>query len=170
VGSSGKSNNRRRGISEPVPSPYLAGMNLEELRAYRQRLRDEEDKVSYWRRLVHARMDMLEVGSHTEGSLSLEELVRVLGDTGAGHSRTALAKIRSAEPLPDLPELPDMWVTEVDPHDEDAVAQAVAKLRGAEEQVTAYRKALHQRLDEVTGELISRYRDDPATALTALPN
>jgi hypothetical protein len=170
VESSGHSNKRRRGISDAVPSPHLAETSLQDLRSYRQRLRDEEDKVSYWRRLMHARMDMLDAGSHTEGSLSLEDLVRVLGDTGTGHTRTALAKVRSAEPLPDLPELPDMWVTEIDPHDANAVAEAMSKLRAAEQQVTEYRKALHQRIDEVTGELISRYRENPAAALEALPD
>jgi len=157
------------GIRESVPPPDLEGMPLPEVRAYRRHLQHEEDKVSYWRRLMHARIDMLDAGSHAEGTLSLKELVRVLGDTGAGVTRTALAKVRSAEPLPDLPELPDMWVTEVDPHDEQAVAKAIAKLRAAEGQVTAYRKALHERLDEVTVHLINRYRDNPSAALEALP-
>jgi hypothetical protein len=115
-------------------------------------------------------MDMLNAGSHAEGTLSLEELVRVLGDTGTGRTRTALSKVSSAEPLPDLPESENMWVTEIDLRDEAAVVEGLAKLQGAEQQLTAYRKALHQRLDEVTGELISRYRENPAAALGALPN
>jgi len=169
VKSSGESKPRTSRISEAVPSPHLAGTSLRDVRVYRQRLRDEEDKVSYWRRLVHARLDMIDAGSHTEGNLSLEELIRVLGDTGAGRTRGALAQVRSAEPLPDLPDLSEMWVSEIDPHDEDAVAEAMARLGAAEKQVTAYRKALHQRIDEATSELISRYRDDPKAALDALP-
>jgi hypothetical protein len=162
--------NRRRtvGAAEAVPSPHLADINLGDLRTYRQSLMDEEERVSYWRRLAHARIDVLEAESHTEGSLSMEELVRVLGDTGTGRTRTALAGIRAAEPLPNLPALTDMWVTEVDPHDEEKVAEAVERLRAAERQLTDYRSALHERIDEATGELISRYRDDPASALIAL--
>jgi hypothetical protein len=42
-------------------------------------------------------------------------------------------------------------------------------VRTAERQLTTYRRALHERIDEATGELISRYRDDPAQALSILP-
>lgn len=160
---------RRRTITDPVPSPHLADLGLQDLRAYRQSLSDEEDKVSYWRRLVHARIDVLEAEAHTDGTLSIEDLVRVLGDTGSGRTRTALVTVRPADPLPELPVLADMWVTEVDPHDATAVAEALERLRAAERQLTEYRRALHQRIDEATGELIVRYRKDPASALIALP-
>jgi len=160
--------NRRRTISDAAHSPHLADISLAELRTYRQQLMDEEDKVSYWRRLAHGRIDILEAESHAGGSLSLDDLVRVLGDTGAGRTRTALVGVRAAEPLPGLPALDEMWVTEIDPHDQEMVAEAIERLRVAERQLTDYRRALHERIDEATGELISRYRDDPAGALIVL--
>ncbi len=154
---------------EPAASPALASMDLGGLRAYRRNLQDEEDRVSYWRRLVHARLDMLEAGANTEGSLSVEQLVRVLGDTGSGASRTALSAINPSDPLPDLPESGAMWVTEIDPHDPVALAEAQEKLRAAEQKLTAYRRALFDRIDEATADLILRYRENPASALSALP-
>jgi hypothetical protein len=160
----------KRGVGDLVAAPHLADMDLAGLRVYRRDLQEEEDRVSYWRRLVHARLDMLEAGSHTEGSLTTEQLIRVLGDTGTGATRTALSAVHPAEPLPDLPELTSMWVTEVDPHDPVALAEAQGKLRAAEQKLTAYRKALFQRIDEATAELILRYRENPAAALTALPH
>lgn len=159
---------RRPTIKQVQTSPHLADLELPELRAYRHRLTDEEEKVSYWRRLAHARVDVLEAGSRTDGTLSMEALVRALGDTGAGRTRKALLSVRASDPLPDLPQLEDMWVTEVDPHDPDEVADAVGRLRAAEKQLTDYRRVLHERIDEATGELISRYRADPAAALIAL--
>jgi hypothetical protein len=159
---------RRRSITDAVPSPHLAGLTLDQLRAYRGRLTEEEDKVSYWRRLAHARIDVLEAEAGGDGTLTMEQLVRVLGDTGAGHTRTALVSISAAEPLPDLPVLEEMWVTEVDPRDEEQVADALRRLREAERQLTDYRRALHERIDEATGELISRYREDPSLALDLL--
>ena len=159
---------RRRSMTDAVPSPHLAGLSLRELRAYRSRLSEEEDKVSYWRRLAHARIDVLEAEASGDGTLTIEQLVRVLGDTGAGRTRTALVSISAAEPLPELPVLQEMWATEVDPQDHDQVADALRRLREAERQLTAYRRALHQRIDEATGELISRYRDDPTLALDLL--
>jgi hypothetical protein len=116
---------------------------------------------------VHARIDVLEAEAHHERPLRLDELIRVLGDTGTGRSRTALVSVRAAEPLPELPVLEDMWVTELDPNDTDAVAEATRRLRAAENQLTDYRRALHERLDLATAELIARYRDNPAAALVA---
>lgn len=152
----------------PGTPPRLADLSLAALRSYRRKLGDEEDRVSYWRRLVHARLDLLEAEASTEGQLSLETLARVLGDTGAGRTRTALVRVRTAEPLPDLPVLEEMWVTEVDADDPEEVAAAVERLRVAERQLTSYRNALHRRIDEATEELITRYRADPPSALSAL--
>jgi hypothetical protein len=112
---------------------------------------------------------VLEAGLNSGGTLTIEELIRVLGDTGAGRTRTALVAIRPAEPLPELPVLAEMWVTEIDPRNIDAVNDAMDRLRAAEVTLTGYRRALHQRIDEATGELISRYRRDPSLALTVLP-
>jgi hypothetical protein len=142
-------------------------LSLADLRLYRRRLSDEEEKISYWRRLVHARIDVLEAESRHERPLRLDELIRVLGDTGTGRSRTALVNVRAADDLPELPVLHEMWVTEVDPNDAVAVTEAVQRLRAAESQLTDYRRALHERLDGATTELIVRYRQDPASALVA---
>lgn len=151
-----------------MPSPHLASLSLAELRDYRRRLTEEEDKVSYWRRLAHARIDVLEAEASTDGTLTMEQLVRALGDTGAGRTRTALVRVAAAEPLPELPVLQEMWVAEVDPHDTAQVADALARIRAAEQKLTRYRRALHERIDEATGELISRYREDPTRALDVL--
>ena len=43
------------------------------------------------------------------------------------------------------------------------------RLTDAEHELSSYRRSLHERLDAATGELISRYRDEPALALQALP-
>ncbi len=121
---------------------------LDDLRSYRRRLADEEERVSYWRRLVHARVDVLEAETHHERPLRLHELVRVLGDTGSGRGRTALVRVRAEEPLPELPVLEQMWVTEIDVDDTAAVREAIDRLLEAEAQLTAYRRALHLRIDE----------------------
>ena len=160
---------RRRSVTSTVPSEELAALDLEQLRSYRHGLEGEEDKVSYWRRLVHARIDVLEAESGTSAPLSIDDLVRVLGDTGSGRTRRALVRFRAADPLPDLPVLSEMWVTEVDPQDAGEMEDALERLRTAERQLTAYRRALHDRIDEATRELILRYRANPLAALTVIP-
>jgi len=152
--------------AEPSPTTWSL-LKLDDLRLYRKRLAEEEEKISYWRRLVHARLDVLEAEALHERPLRLEELIRVLGDTGSGRTRNALVNVRAAEPLPDLPVLEEMWVTELDPNDTEMVAEAIGRLRAAEAQLTDYRRALHERLDEATAELITRYREDPSQALVA---
>ena len=146
--------------------PHLESLGLAALRAYRQHLRDEEDRVSYWRRLVHARIDLVEAGRASDSSISLDDLVRVLGDTGSGVSRTALLRVRAQEPLPDVPDLAEVWHVPAGPDETETV---LASLRRAEAQLTGYRTALFARIDAATAALIARYREDPTLALGVLP-
>jgi hypothetical protein len=154
--------------ADEIPAQDVSQLGLAQLRAYRRGLEAEEDRVSYWRRLVHARLDVLEAQSHSEGSLTLDQLVRALGDTGSGKSRHALVRVRTAEELPELPVLEEMWTSDLDPRSEGA-AEAIERLRAAERQLTDYRRALHRRLDEATAHLIARYRARPLAALDLIP-
>jgi hypothetical protein len=147
------------------PSVPLADLSLRRLRAYRDALRHEADRVSYWRRIAHGRMDLLTAQRQAGHELSREQLARALADTGSGRNRAGLMTISAAEPLPELPELDDVWSERVDPADEAAVGQALARLRTAEHQLNEYRDALHRRVDEATSELIKRYRANPTSAL-----
>jgi hypothetical protein len=151
-------------------APRLDDLDLPALRGYRQRLRDEEDRASYWRRVVHARLDLIEAGGSGTGggagvAIGLEDLVRVLGDTATGAGRTALLRVRAADPLPELPDLAEVWAPPASPAE---TAVVVERLRAAERQLTAYRSALFARLDESTAALIARYRSDPSAALSVL--
>ncbi|GEP36368.1 hypothetical protein NPS01_00310 [Nocardioides psychrotolerans] len=148
------------------PETPLETLDLPGLRAYRQQLRDEEDRASYWRRLVHARLDLLEAGRSTEGSISVDDLVRVLGDTGSGASRTALLRVRAEDELPDLPDLVQVWQVPTTPEETDVV---LAALRQAEAQLTGYRTALFAGIDAATAALVQHYRADPLLALDVLP-
>jgi len=155
-------------LTEVAPPPDAwQDLSLADLRMFRRGLAEEEEKISYWRRLVHARIDVLEAESHHERPLSINELIRVLGDTGTGRARKALVNVRAADDLPELPVLRDMWVTELDPNDTAEIGEAVRRLRSAEHQLTDYRRALHERLDAATAELIARYRENPVSALAA---
>ena len=48
--------------------------------------------------------------------------------------------------------------------------RATGELRAAEATLSSMRHEIHQRLDEATAQLIARYRQEPALALTALPD
>ena len=114
---------RRPPVKLAGPAPELSGLDLVQLRAYRAALSAEEDKVSYWRRLIHGRVDVLEAQARSEDTLSAADLVRVLGDTGTGRSRRALLGVPAPVQLPDLPDLDQLghlWAA--DPQDADEVA------------------------------------------------
>jgi hypothetical protein len=157
----------RRPTPPPAPVP-LTEVTFGELRHYRDALRAEADRVSYWRRVTHGRIDLLTARSESGSPLTHEQLGRALADTGSGQRRRGLMSIDAAEPLPDLPLLDDLWSAEMDSSDRRAVHESLGKLRTAEHQLNEYRDALHRRVDEATLELLARYREDPTRALDLL--
>lgn len=136
-------------------------MALDDLRAYRQELIAEESRVSYWRRILQARLDLV-LGDET----SLSRLRTVLSEHQQNSRRLAMLPTDGAGGLPPLPDLAALWETE---NGNAADGALVTRLRAAEQELSAYRRSLHERLDAATGELIARYRDEPALALRALP-
>jgi hypothetical protein len=159
----------RRSASRATPerSPEFAHLSLEKLRAYRRTLTSEEDQVSYWRRIIQARLDVLRAG--TLGNAGGEHLRPVLTDDRIASSRTALVSVVPADDIPPLPNLAELWerrVADSDQHGQDELDHDLAV---AERQLSDYRAALHRRIADATGELIARYREQPELCLTALP-
>jgi hypothetical protein len=152
----------------PELDPAYAGLTLADLRDLRRELGDEESRVSYWRRIIQARIDLLTRGA-TDGDI-VERLTTVLAESGGMHRRLANLSVRPANDIEALPDLHLLWTRVVDPTDTDAVADFLAELQRAESDLSAMRREIHQRLDEATGQLIARYRQDPALALSALPD
>lgn len=155
----------------PVPpelDPAYGQHTLEDLRALRRELGDEEDRVSYWRRIIQARIDLLTSG-RAEGDI-VERLTSVLAESGAVHKRLVNLSVKSAEDIEALPDLHAVWTRIVDTRDTEAVAAFVEDLRSVETDLSSIRREIHLRLDEATRQLIARYRQDPSLALTALPD
>lgn len=162
---------RRPPVKCAGPVPELSVLGLDQLRAYRAALSAEEDTVSYWRRLLHRRVDLLRAEALATDTLGAADLVRVLGDTGTGRSRRALMSVPAPPQLPDLPDLDQLaqlWAAE--PADADQVSHVVERLVAEETRLSAYRTALHQRIEAAASELIIRYRADPQAALALLPH
>ena len=162
---------RRKGAARPVPvrSAEYAHLSLEALREYRRALGAEESKVSYWRRILQARLDVLQAGSGPVRGVDHTHLSPVLTSERVGAGRQALVQVLQVDDIPPLPSLAELWDRSVDSEDEEAVAAFEHDLRVAEAQLSAYRNALHRRIGEATGELIARYREQPALCLSALP-
>lgn len=154
----------------PVQREDYAHLSLDALRTYRTALQAEESKVSYWRRIIQARLDVVRAGNATAaGNLDADHLAPVLTDQRVSSGRNALVEVLQTDDIPPLPSLGELWDRRVDADDEAAMAVFEADLAEAEAQLSTYRAALHVKLADATGQLIARYRDQPGLALTALP-
>lgn len=141
-------------------------MSLTELRDLRRSLQEEEGRVSYWRRILQARIDLLRDGA-TSGGATVDGLRRILADPQTSHRRTAVLPVHPVEGTPPLPDLAALWThVDTDAADRDL---HLSRLVRAERDLSDFRVRLHTRIDRVTAQLIARYREDPHQALTALP-
>jgi hypothetical protein len=163
----------RKGAPRAVPQrdDAYAHLTLDGLRAYRRALAEEENRVSYWRRILQARLDLLRAGMEgsTARAVDTEALKPVLTDARVGAGRRVLVDVMPAEDMPPLPQLEQLWQRHADPHDTEAATDLERSLAQAERQLSDYRSALHRRIAEATGELIARYRETPSLCLSVLP-
>jgi hypothetical protein len=152
----------------PERSPDFAHLSLDGLRAYRHALTTEEGRVSYWRRIIQARLDLVRV-AEVGTVATADNLRKVFAEARVDSGRRALMTVLPIDDIPPLPDLVELWAREpvigADEHNRE-LAHDLSK---AEAQLSAYRTALHKRLAAATGELIARYREQPTLCLSALP-
>jgi len=149
------------------PAGPLSAMPIEQLRAYRRALQSKECLVSYWRRLIQARLDL--VGVESNGCTEQPGLSALLATRRVGAIRAALLSVHPGEGLPPLPELEALWDRPVPTALTVDTEPVLGELRDAERRLSALRRSLHARLDEATSELVARYHREPASCFDALP-
>ncbi|MCU1678822.1 MAG: hypothetical protein JWM93_3580 [Frankiales bacterium] len=163
------SQGRGPAVKRPVPQRRneFSHLTLAGLREYRTTLTDEEGRVSYWRRVIQARLDL--VRAFAGGAAPADNLRDVLSGMTVWSSRGALATFVGDVDIPPLPNLADLWSR--DPRRDDAEHNAALEieLADAEGQLSSYRLILHDQLAAATEDLIARYRDEPTLCLIALP-
>lgn len=158
-----------RNAEPPQVSETFANLTLAGLRSYRKALAQEESRVSYWRRILQARLDMVRAPESGYRGNNLDNLRPVLTNERVGSGRTALIDILPVEDIPPLPDLEELWDRHLRPGDTEYNDDLIESLSKAEVQLSAYRTALHLRIQASTNELIARYRADPAQCLSVLP-
>lgn len=164
----------RRRMDRVTAEDYLEGLSelsVAEVRGMRDECRDEEARLSYTRRLLQGKLDVIksERARRQEdrtGSGSLvASLPKILADEPPAQPREArtigfyrppeegAGRRREDASLeePTLATLPDM--------DGDALAELVENLRGQEAEVSRARSAVLDHLDRLQAELVRRYRD-----------
>jgi hypothetical protein len=159
---------RIRQILDPAYLAEIDVLQLDDLRAMRSRCAEYELTVSYDRRVVQARMEILEAeAARRARGGSIDELVadlpRILGaETGranAGSTRVAGAQTPSIElHWPDGREalIADETLANLPTLTDDDVASTTERLRAFERELSEVRHELHAVIDRLDKEIASR--------------
>lgn len=167
--------NVRQSLEAMLAESYLGDLSaapIDEVRRIRAALTDAEDGMSYLRRMVQGRLDVLaaEAARRDEGAGSgLDELISRLPDRLAGSTRThglgrPPQRLEPGSVDPDLAAELNEIVTRfgldsVGQVETDDLWTAEAELTEFERQVSALRKQLFARIDAVEDEITRRYRN-----------
>lgn len=164
--------NRRRIdlVRDPTFIGALADVDLEELRKRRGLVEDVDAELSYYRRILHGRMDLLSFEQRrragTETRSLIEALPDILADPGgdgraevpkelpietpdfAGSGRRTIDHVLDDDFLARLPSIEDAEL--------DRIHEVLAEV---EQQVSAQRRTVHEASDAISEELTRRYRE-----------
>ena len=171
------SQNRRR-IDIVLEAEYLEDLDslpLDELRQRRDTAEDVEAQISYYRRLLHGRMDLLNFEmrrrSGEEERTLLDALPEILATGMVLGSEPSLRHIETMPPIPTttgrrlidrimddgiLADLPDLTDDEID--------EALVRLRDVETQMSNQRRQLHGVIDTLQERIVDRYRSQQGGA------
>jgi hypothetical protein len=144
----------------------LGQLGLPDLRALRRRAQREEADLSYLRRLLHGRIDILQAERHRRAGRDaglLDQLPRILAD-GPARQRASARHVtvgppaneeyrRLAEELLGEVELSDLTAL-----DDTELLGALRRLAEHEAELSRCRQALHRTADDCGAEIARRYR------------
>lgn len=171
-------NDQRRRIDivrEPEYLESLSGLELSELRQRRHTAEDVEAQISYYRRLLHGRMDLLNYElRHRDGEEErtlLEALPEILASGMVFGEEPNLKRIEIMPPIPSKTGrrlidkiMDDGVLTQLPDLSNDEIREALDRLREVETEMSNQRKQLHSVIDTLQNEIVDRYRSDQGEA------
>ncbi|SEO36578.1 hypothetical protein SAMN05216267_102496 [Actinacidiphila rubida] len=163
-----------------TPTPDLARLDLAALRALRRDAQQEEADLSYLRRMLHGRIDILHAELNRRGSGPatpggrpaadapvVDRLSEILTD-GPSRVRSSARHVTLGTPLTErVRALAEEMLSEVELSDLDARTDpeldvAMGRLLRHEQHVSGRRHALQRTVDGCSAEITRRYRDGEA--------
>lgn len=168
---------QRRRIDQVMDPTFTDGLDdlpMAEIRSRRAMLDELDTELSYYRRILHGRLDLLDFelrrrrGEETRSVI--EALPQILADGSSGKSSNPLDRELSL----DTPEFAGVGRREVDKAlgddflshlpriEEGELVQIREGLAEAEADVSKKRRAVYDAYDIITEELTKRYRDGVA--------
>lgn len=174
---------RRRRIDLVTDPAYVQDLSLlpmDELRERRAVLDDLDTELSFYRRMLHGRMDLLSFEmrrrSGEETRTLIEALPQILADGIDGPSRNTIPR---GLPLT-LPELSgegnraidralgDDFLAHLPSLEDNDLEEVQAALTDAEREVSTQRRAVYDVHDRISAEITLRYREGLADAADLL--
>ncbi len=144
---------------------------MDQLRERRRVLDDLDAELSFYRRMLHGRMDLLSFEmkrrSGEEKRTLIEALPQILADGIDGPTRNTIPRDLPLT-LPDLigdgnraidRVLGDDFLTHLPSLEDDELAEIQEALTGAEREVSAQRRAVYDVYDQISAEITLRYRE-----------
>ncbi|MDX2544865.1 aerial mycelium formation protein [Streptomyces sp. WI04-05B] len=163
-------------LAPAPPGHDLTVLRLSELRALRRDAQRDEADLSYVRRLLQGRIDILRAELARRGPTSVvavgegsvvERLSEILTDAPARHRSSARHLTLGTPHSEEYGQLAAEMLAEVELSDLDArtdpeLTAAMGRLVGYEQQVSQRRQGLQRTADDCSGEITRRYREGEA--------
>ena len=164
----------RRRIDKVLADDFLTDLEsieLDDLRERRREAEQEEADLSYVRRMLQGRMDILraELARRSGGSEAkiVDHLSQVLSDTGRhDHGLGRFLRVepsrvdehrRGVEQV-----IADVGVSDVEGHTDEDIRAALGRLEEFESAVSEDRRSVQKAMDALTAEVAARYKSGSA--------
>ncbi|WP_282696870.1 ABC transporter substrate-binding protein [Streptomyces sp. CC208A] len=157
--------------AEPEGSGHeLGGLRLAELRALRRDAQSDEADLSYVRRMLQGRIDILraELARRADPEAPvLDRLSEILADVPSRHRSSARHVTLSTPRAEEYRRLASEMLSEVELSDltartDEELHTAMGRLAGYEQQISRRRQALQRTADDCGAEIARRYREGEA--------
>ncbi|HLU30210.1 MAG TPA: hypothetical protein VK088_00505 [Acidimicrobiia bacterium] len=165
---------KRRRIDQALDAEFSSGLeslDLDEVRRRRDLAEEAERELSYYRRLLHGRMDLLAFEMRRRRGEETRTLIEALpeilagGTVGEGRQTGDLRHLSVDLDLPAVTGRRDIdqvlegdALARVTSMDESELADVQLGLTEAERTVSEQRRALHEVIDRLQAEIIDRYK------------
>lgn len=161
-------------IRDPEFEADLSDMPMEELRAKRTMCEDLDNELSYYRRLLHGRIDLLTFEQRRRSGEEQRSLIDALPEILAGSETRHVSSGRQVPVvMPDVPApgrrevdvaLGDDFLAHLPEIDDGELDEIRNGLVEAEEDVSEQRRDVYGAYERLQAELTRRYRDGLADA------
>jgi hypothetical protein len=160
----------RRTLDQALGEEFVAdlgSLDLEELRRRREFAEQEENLLSYERRLLQGRRDLLAFEVERRAGREGRSLIEALPDILGGERHSGRPARQGVLPDPEMPDerrrkldriLADDVIARLGDVDDEELQKSVADLEAAEREVSEQRHRLHAVIDALHEELAARYR------------